>query len=62
VFASATTISLMALVFAIVFASVLMAWMFPNLRTSDSHAGTGPGGVSGRGVNRENGPAVLCIA
>src|SRR5262249_14211161 len=60
-FAGAITNRLMARVFALVFASVLMAWVFAYLRTSDSPAGARSGGVSGRGVNWKNGPTKLGI-
>jgi len=60
-FADAITNRLMARVFALVLASVLMAWVFAYLRTSDSPAGARSGGVSGRGVNWKNGPTKLGI-
>jgi hypothetical protein len=61
-FTGARANRLMALVFATVLAGVLMAWVFANLRTSDSHAGTGSGSISGGSLNRKNGPTRLCIS
>src|SRR5262245_20345708 len=61
VFASATTNRLMARVFAIVLAGVLMAWMLAKLRTGASPAGARSVGVSGRGVNGKNGRTKLSV-
>jgi hypothetical protein len=61
-FAGAITNRLMTRMFATALASILMAWMLANLRTGASPAGARSDGVSGRSVNRKNGPAVLYIA
>jgi hypothetical protein len=60
-FACAITNRLMAQVFATVLASILMAWVFANLRTGASPAGARSDGVSCRGVNGKNGPTKLSI-
>jgi hypothetical protein len=60
-FPDTVTNRLMTGMFAIIFAGVLMARVFAEIRTIAPSAGTRLGRISGRSVNRNNRPIKLSI-
>jgi hypothetical protein len=61
-FPDAITNRLMTGMFALIFANVLMAWVFANPRTINSIARARSGSISRRSVNRNNRPTDLRIS